>query len=195
MFASAIFDGAQIAPAIPMIDNVFTGEGITISRPLPGFLSRLIATINALPRLRLLKFIVFGFLGLFVLKAFAAFIRQYLMTKVGHLVLRDIRNALYAKYQYFSLDYYSKSKVGVLISRITHDVGVINNSIAQGLTDIFYQSFKAIILLSIAILINWRLFLLSIVLFPFISIPVVRISRALRKISTKTQEKMGELTS
>ena len=100
MFASAIFDGAQIAPAIPMIDNVFTGEGITISRPLPNFLSRLIATINALPRLRLLKFIVLGFLGLFVLKAFSAFIRQYLMTKVGHLVLRDIRNSLYAKYQF-----------------------------------------------------------------------------------------------
>lgn len=195
MFASAIFDGAQIAPAIPMIDNVFTGEGITISRPLPNFLSRLIATINALPRLRLLRFIVFGFLGLFVLKAFSAFIRQYLMTKVGHLVLRDIRNSLYAKYQFLSLDYYSKSKVGVLVSRITHDVGVINNSIAQGLTDVFYQGFKAIILLTIAILINWRLFLLSIVLFPFISIPVVRISRALRKISTKTQEKMGEVTS
>ena len=195
MFASALFDGAQIAPAIPMIDNVFTGEGITISRPLPNFLSRLIATINALPRLRLLRFIVFGFLGLFVLKAFSAFIREYLMTKVGHLVLRDIRNSLYAKYQFLSLDYYSKSKVGVLVSRITHDVGVINNSIAQGLTDVFYQGFKAIILLTIAILINWRLFLLSFALFPFISIPVVRIGRALRKISTKTQEKMGELTS
>ncbi len=99
MFASALFDGIQIAPAIPMIDNVFTNKEITISRPLPGFLSQLIGTINALPRLKLLRFIVLGFLGLFVLKALAVFIRQYLMTNVGQLVLRDIRNALYAKYQ------------------------------------------------------------------------------------------------
>ncbi len=195
MFASALFDGIQIAPAIPMIDNVFTGRAIAIERPLPDFLTRLIATINAVPRLKLLKFIVLGFLTLFILKGLSVFIRQYLMTNVGQLVLRDIRAALYAKYQYLSLDYYSKSKVGILVSRITHDVGVINNSIAQGLTDVFYQGFKIIILLTIAILINWRLFLLSIVLFPFISIPVVRISKALRKISTKTQEKMGELMS
>ena len=195
MFASALFDGIQIVPAIPMIDNVFTGKAITISRPLPAFLTQLIAGINVLPRMRLLKFIVFGFLGLFVLKAFSVFIRQYLMAKVGQLLLRDIRNTLYAKYQSLSLDYYSKNKVGVLVSRITNDVGVINNSIAQGLTDIFYQGFKVIILVAIAIFINWRLFLLAIMLFPFITIPVVRIAKALRKISTKTQEKMAELTS
>ncbi len=194
MFISAIFDGVQIAPAIPMIDNVFTGQGIIINRPLPDALNRFIGIINAVPRLKLLKFIVFGFLGLFILKGLAVFIRQYLMTNVGQLVLRDIRNALYSKYQYLPLDYYSKSKVGTLISRITYDVGVINNSIAQGLTDVFYQGFKLIILLIIAFVINWRLFLLSLVIFPFISIPVVRISKALRKISTKTQEKMSEVT-
>lgn len=195
MFASALFDGIQIAPAIPMIDNVFTDKGIVIERPLPTFLTQLIDTINGLPRLTLLKFIVLGFLGLFILKGISVFIRQYLMTKVGELILRDIRNSLYAKYQYLSLDYYSRSKVGVLVSRITHDVGVINNSIAQGLTDVFYQGFKIVILLAIAVFINWRLFLLSIVLFPFISIPVIKISKALRKISTKAQEKMAEVTS
>ncbi|MBL7084835.1 MAG: ATP-binding cassette domain-containing protein [Candidatus Omnitrophica bacterium] len=195
MFMSALFDGAQIAPAIPMIDNVFTGEGITVSRPLPDFLSRLIEIVNAMPRLRLLKIIAFSFLGLFLFKGLSVFIRQYLMTNVGQLVLRDVRNSLYTKYQSLPLNYYSKSKVGALISRITYDVGVVNNSIAQGLTDVFYQTFKAVTLLSIAIFLNWKLFLISIVLFPFISIPVVRISRALRKISTKTQEKMEEVTS
>ena len=194
MFASALFDGIQIAPAIPMIDNVFTDKGIAFERPMPAFLTQLIDTINGLPRLVLLKFIVLGFLGVFILKGISLFIRQYLMTNVGQLVLRDIRNSLYAKYQYLSLNYYSKSKVGTLVSRITNDVGIINNSIAQGLTDIFYQGFKIIILLSIAVFINWRLFLLSIVLFPFISIPVAKISRALRKISTKSQEKMAEVT-
>jgi len=195
MFASALFDGLQIAPAIPMIDNVFTGKEISIERSLPAFLSRLIETINALPRLELLKFIVLGFLGLFILKGVTVFIRQYLMTNVGQLLLRDVRNSLYAKYQHLSLDYYSKNKVGALVSRITYDVGAINNSIAQGLTDVFYQGFKIMILLAIAIFINWGLFLISIVLFPFISIPIVKISRALRKISTQTQEKMGEVTS
>jgi subfamily B ATP-binding cassette protein MsbA len=195
MFASALFDGIQIAPAIPMIDIVFTGQKITIARPLPDFVTGIINVINAIPRRRLLQFIVLGFLGLYMVKCFAIFVRQYLMTKVGQLILRDIRNALYTKYQCLSLDYYSKNKVGALVSRITYDVGVINNSIAQGLTDLFYQCFKIIILFSIAIFINWKLFLLSIGIFPFISIPVIRISKVLRKISTKTQEKMGELTS
>lgn len=195
MFASALFDGIQIAPAVPMIDNVFSGKEIVVSRPLPAFLSRLIAIINTTPRFKLLQIIVFSFLALFILKGIFEFVRQYLMTKVGQLILRDIRNALYAKYQYLSLDYYSKSKVGVLVSRITNDVGVINNSIAQGLTDVFYQGFKVILLLTLACVINWRLFLLSIVLFPLISIPVLRIGKSLRKMSARTQEKMGELTS
>ncbi|NQT00168.1 MAG: ATP-binding cassette domain-containing protein [Candidatus Omnitrophica bacterium] len=195
MFASALFDGFQIAPAIPMIDNVFTGKEITTTKPLPHFLTELIETINSLPRLELLKIIVLVFLTIFTFKGIVEFIRTYLMTNVGQLVLRDVRKALYSKYQYLSLNYYSKSKIGVLVSRITHDVGVINNSITQGLTDIFYQGFKIIILLSLAIFLNWQLFLLSIVLFPFITIPVVRIGRALRKISTKSQEKAAELNS
>lgn len=195
MFISALFDGIQIAPAVPMIDNVFTNKGITIDRPLPQFLTGLIETVNTLPRLKLLQFIVLGFMGLFVLKGFTEFIRQYLMTDVGQRVLRDIRTSLYAKYQDLSLDYYSKSKVGELISRITYDVGVVNNSITQGLTDVFYQGFKIVILLSIAIFINWQLFLLSIVIFPFIVFPIVRISKALRKITTKVQEKMADVTS
>ncbi|MFC1631736.1 ABC transporter ATP-binding protein [Candidatus Omnitrophota bacterium] len=195
MFISALFDGVQIAPAVPLIDNVFTGKTISISRPLPDFLTSLIGTVNGLERPVLLKYIVLSFLGLFLFKGLFVFLRQYLMVNVGHLVLRDVRNALYAKYQHLSLDYFSKSKIGVLVSRITHDVGVINNSIAQGLTDIFYQGFKVTILLSLAVFINFRLFLFSIVLFPFIAIPVVRISKALRKISTKSQEKMAEVNS
>lgn len=195
MFLSALFDGVQIAPAIPMLDVVFTGKKIVFSRPLPGFLTQLIETINAMPRDKLLITILLWLLPLFALKYLSIFIRQYLMTSVGQRVIRDVRNALYAKYQDLSLDYYSKSKVGVLVSRITNDVGVVNNSIAQGLTDVFYQGFKIIVLFSIAIFINWRLFLLFIVLAPFISIPVVRIGKALRKISTKTQEKMAEVTS
>lgn len=195
MAISALFDGVQIAPAIPMIDNVFTGQPISISRPLPVFITRLIEIINSSSRLALLQFIVLSLSGIFVLKAVTEFVRQYLMTRVGELVLRDIRNALYAKYQYFSLHYYSKTKIGALVSRITYDVGVVNNSISQGLTDVFYQGFKVLILLSLAIFINWKLFLFSIALFPFISIPVLRISKALRKISRQTQEKMGEVNA
>ncbi len=193
MFASAVFDGVQIAPAIPMIDNVFSGKEIVFTRPLPAVLAGLIAKINAMPRLELLRIIVIGFLVVFSLKAISVFIREYLMTNVGQLIIRDVRNTLYAKYQDLSLDYYGKNKIGTLVSRITNDVGVINNTIAQGLTDVFYQSFKFMVLLSIAIFINWRLFLFSVVLFPFISVPVVRLSRALRKISTKSQEKMADL--
>lgn len=195
MLLSALTDGVQIAPAIPMIDNVFTGRGIVIDKELPGFLERLIENVNALPRTELLRMIVIGLLSLFICKAFIVFLRQYLMTNVGHMIVRDVRNALYAKYQSLSLSYYSKSKVGELVSRITYDVGVVNNSIAQGITDIFYQGFKIVILLGIAVFINWRLFLISIVLFPFISIPIVRISKVLKKLSTKSQEKMGEVTS
>ncbi|MFH1046392.1 MAG: ABC transporter ATP-binding protein [Candidatus Omnitrophota bacterium] len=195
MFISAIFDGVQIAPAIPIIDNVFTGKGIVIDRPLPAPLRGLIDTINAADRVALLKYIVLGFLVLFILKGITEFLRQYIMTDVGQMIVRDVRNALYEKYQSLSLDYYSKSRIGALSSRITYDVGVINNSVAQGLTDIFYQGFKVVILLTIAIAVNWKLFLLSIAIFPFITIPVVRISQVLRTLSKKSQEKMADVTS
>jgi subfamily B ATP-binding cassette protein MsbA len=195
MFASALFDGVQIAPAIPMIDIVFSGREIVINRPLPAFLTHFIDTINTIPRLDLLRFIIMGFLGLFILKGMSVFVRQYLMAKVGQLLLRDVRKAIFTKYQYLSLSYYSKAKIGALVSRITNDVGVINNSIAQGLSDVFYQGFKIVVLLSIAIFINWRLFLLFILLFPFIGFPIIKISRTLRKISKRIQEKAADVNS
>ena len=72
------------------------------------------------------------------------------MSDLSQAVMRDIRYQLYAKIQDLSLDYFSKKRTGELISRITHDVNVVENAVSYGLTDLFRQSFMILLFAMIA---------------------------------------------
>jgi subfamily B ATP-binding cassette protein MsbA len=196
MAISAAFDGLSLGMIVPLADKVLADKDIVINTvKLPAPLFNLINRINAMSPLRLLNIIAVSVLVLFVLKGVFIFLRSYLMSCVSQRVIRDIRDQVYAKFQTLSLDYYASRRVGEMVSRITYDVSVIQNSITEGLTDLFYYSFQVILFTGIIFFIHWRLSIISLMLFPLIAIPIARMGRILRKISTRTQEKIADINS
>jgi len=195
MFFSAIFDGIQLSMIVPLADKVMTNKKIVFSAKLPIFLERFIERINSIQPLTLLNFMAVFVLVLFLLKGFFSFWQNYLMSDIGQRVIRDIRSKLYAKLQSLSLDYFTQKRGGELISRITHDVRLVENAVSYGLTDLVYQSFLILLFLFLIFYIHWRLALISLVLLPLVTYPMVRIGRILRKLSCRLQEKMADLNS
>ena len=194
MILSVFFDSISLTALVPLSDKVLGQSKIVFNKELPAFLEKLIEQINNTNSQDLLNVIVFFIVIVFILKGICTFGRSYLVTKLSQLVIKDIRNALYKKIQNFSLDYFTQSVTGHLVSRITYDVDILNGTISVGLT-MFYHFLLAVSFASIIFFINWKWALMSVLLVPLVAFPIVKIGKMIKKISTQAQNKMGDLNS
>jgi subfamily B ATP-binding cassette protein MsbA len=192
---SAIFDGISLAMIVPMADKVLTNKKIIIPTKLPAFLSTLVERINNTQPIVLLGYMIFGIILLFLLKGLFGFLQSYFMSDIGQKVVRDIRDKLYAKLQTLSLDYFTHRRGGELISRITNDVKLVENAVSYGSSDLVYQGAQVLIFLFITLFLYFKLALISFILVPLISFPIIKVGRVLRKLSRKSQEKMADINS
>lgn len=192
MVLSAFFDAASLTMLVPLSDKVLGQGEIVFDRALPGFLEKIIENINNTSSLEMLNIIVGVILVAFVFKGIFSFGRTYLITKLSQLVIRDIRDTIYKKIQNFSLDYFTQSVTGHLVSRITYDVDILKGTISVGLTMIYH--FVTMLFLAVIVFyINWKWALMSVALVPLVAFPIVKIGKMIKKISTQAQEKMGDL--
>ena len=83
-----------------------------------------IPALNEIVLLMLLAFV-----GLYL----ASMAQRYLLSWVGQKVLADLRSALFRHLQELPLAYHDQHIIGVTISRVISDVGVINQLLSQGL--------------------------------------------------------------
>jgi ATP-binding cassette, subfamily B, bacterial MsbA len=203
MILSSAFGASPIALIIPLVDKVITGKDIMVPAGvvLPDVLRSLIDKANALPRIQLLNIMTIMVIIIFLLKGIFEFLKAYLMGDVSERVIRDVKNDIYRKIQNLSMDFFNHNPTGKLMSRITHDAAVIRDSIGSGVADTFSQPIE--IFFYVAVLVGlkiyggvpWNFILVSLVVFPFIVVPVVRIGKRLRKISRSSQEQVGDISN
>ncbi|MDP3981522.1 MAG: ABC transporter transmembrane domain-containing protein, partial [Chlamydiota bacterium] len=131
----------------------------------------------------------------FLCRGLADFGQSYYMNWVGLKVVSDVRNALYEKLHQLSLDYFLRTKSGMLISRITYDVTLIQNAISVALSDLIKEPLCLIGLIITLFYFDPVLASISIIVFPLIIIPVIRFGKRVRKASIRAQKDIGNLTS
>jgi len=203
MIMSSSLAGVSLGMIIPVVDNILSGKNIVLpgTTHAPDFLLHIIDKINGMPKGLLLNWVVIIVSILFFIKETFLFFQTCFMNQLGQSVLKDVRQAIYEKLLKLSSDFYSSVKTGELVSRVTFDVGIIVNSITEGLTDLLWQPIQLLIYVVILIWIkvyfsiSWWLVLVTVVIFPLIIFPVVKIGNKLRKISTSTQESMSDINS
>ncbi|MBI4356197.1 MAG: ABC transporter ATP-binding protein [Candidatus Omnitrophica bacterium] len=195
MVLSTAFHGVSLTAIIPLADKVFTSQRIVLHTPLPGWLSHLVEVINAASPLALLTTIALFLPGLIFLKGLFEFFQSYLMNDAATRIIRDIRGQLFGKFTTLSLDFFTRQSTGALVSRIIYDVGVVQNSITEGIADGIYQLLQVALCAGLAFAINWKMALWALVLLPCIALPIARVGRMIKKLSVRTQETMGQLST
>ncbi len=195
MVFSSIFDGVSLGMIIPFVDRVFTNKKIIIPAKIPAFLASFVDKINNIPAATLLIYMILALIALFLLKGFFGYWQNYLMSDIGQKVVRDIRDRLYTNLQRLSLDYFTHKRGGELISRITNDVKLVENAVSYGSTDLIYQTGLVIIYLGLTFFLYLKLAVISVILVPLISIPIIKVGKILRKLSRNSQEKMADINS
>jgi len=192
---SSLFEGVQLSFMLPVIDRIFTNKKIILPNKVPAFLNHLVDNLNNTDAQTLFWMIPLGFMVLFCVKQVVLFWSDYLMNDIAQAVMRDVRTRLFERIQTLSLDYFSRKRVGELVSRITNDVNTIENAISYAVTDLVKQPFLILVFIAFSFTINAKGTLIVFLMFPCIGWPMVLISKKLRKISKNTQEKMADINS
>ncbi len=143
-------------------------------------------------RLALIPLLV---LAVYLFKGFFEFAQSYLMNGVGQRVIRDIRDHLYRHLQSLSLAFYMRHPTGVLMSRVTNDVGLMQGAVTSAVTGMIKDSFSSVFLVGVVFYRDWKLALIALIAFPLAFWPIARFGRKLRRTSIRSQEVTGGLTS
>jgi subfamily B ATP-binding cassette protein MsbA len=192
---SAVFDGVSLAMMVPLADKVLTNKKIIVPTKLPDFLAGLVDKINNTPPEMLLNYMVVSVILLFLLKGIFGFFQSYLMSDIGQRVIRDIKSQLYTKIQFLSLDYFTHKRGGELMSRITNDVKIVENAVSYGSTDLIYESLQVVIFATVIFFIYFKMALIVFIFLPLITFPIIKVGKALRKLSKRSQEKIADTNS
>jgi subfamily B ATP-binding cassette protein MsbA len=218
-FSRLIFYGGEIdgtgAPAVSAPQKISPGApaGSSIQSPLPstptappenrlatikrlqnGLRDRTYSLVRGRDRTDTLKRFCFLVLLVFVIKNIFWYAQNYLIVVVEQGVIRDLRNALYRHYLKLPVEYYNEARAGMLVSRITNDVTVLRGGLANGVAQGLRQTLLVIAYLIAVLSANWRLFLLTLLVAPPAFYLIDRIARRLRRYSSRSQEKMADLT-
>ncbi|MCG2678250.1 ABC transporter ATP-binding protein/permease, partial [bacterium] len=128
-------------------------------------------------------------------KGLSSYCQEYLMSYIGQGVVIDLRNDLYRHISLLSLDYFTEKRSGEIMSRLTYDTGAVQSSITSGLRNLLLQPCYIIVYLLAALALHWKMTLVFLCVTPFIALPVARLGRRIRKLTTRSQEKMANVYS
>ncbi len=142
--------------------------------------------------LKLLPLIV---LVIFFLKGVAYYIYTIFLEQVGQSVIRDFRLMLFNHIHLQSLSFFHKNPTGTLMSRIISDVSLLQQAVSNALVGVVRDVFQVVILLGVVFYMNWRLAMITFVILPLASYPIVRFGRLFRKLSTTTQEETANVSN
>ena len=147
------------------------------------------------PDLDLLLRLVLIMIGLFVLSAGLGVVQTWFTSTVGNRVTGDLRVKLFEHLQAMELGFFTRTKTGVIQSRLQNDVGGVSGVLTNTVTSILGNVVTVIASLVAMIIIDWRLTLIAVVMMPILVIVQRRVGQVRARIAGETQESLSELTS
>ncbi|HVN22785.1 MAG TPA: lipid A export permease/ATP-binding protein MsbA [Syntrophorhabdales bacterium] len=143
----------------------------------------------------MLVIIPFGIILLYLVKGVFDYLQAYLMGFVGQKVITDIRNLLFMRLQQQPLAFYDKTPTGVIISRVTNDISLVQSAVSDSFTAILKDAFTIVGLIFVVFYRDWKLAAIAFVILPFATYPIVIFGRRLRKIAVQNQKAMARMTN
>jgi ATP-binding cassette subfamily B protein len=146
-------------------------------------------------QLDLLVRLVLLIVGLYVASALVGVAQTWFTSNVGNRVTGDLRVRMFEHLQAMELGFFTRTKTGVIQSRLQNDVGGVSGVLTNTVASILGNTVTVIASLVAMILIDWRLTLIAVVLMPILVLVQRRVGQIRAKIAAETQQSLSELTA
>lgn len=219
----SIFNGISISLIKPLIDDVFfrsqteetiikisetpikiTDEKLTYFPEkaqnfilnLTAFLNKTIYNnLNGISIQKLIFYISIAIFTSIFLKIICLYFKKYLSQYLANKAIINIREDTYNNVLNQPLSFFDSSRTGNILSIIVNDSQELLKSIISGFSDALFYFFEILVLLTIILYIDIELSIISIVIVFILLLPIINISKKLKKRSFNLQEKWGDIIS
>ena len=138
-------------------------------------------------------------IGALILSAIVAgligVLQAWLSNRISQGIMYDLRNQLFGHMLRQSVGFFTRSRTGDVMSRLTNDV----NGIQSVVSDTVFNLIQNAVFLATAIVymvaLDWRLTIAALVVVPMFTLPTRRVGTATFEARKRTQSKLSELTA
>ena len=139
--------------------------------------------------------IILFLLVVFLFKNIFDFLRNYLVAWIEQAVTRDLRNQVYGHLVELDLSFFGRTRVGQIVSRLTHDVEQLRTLVTKELAKIISSVFELLAAILIMLLLSWELLLAALVVLPIIATVWGPLLRRVRRGDRSILDLAGEVNS
>lgn len=141
--------------------------------------------------IRLVSFMVL----LWIASAALGVWQTYLTASVGNTVMGDLRVRLFGHLQSMELAFFTRTKTGVIQSRLQNDVGGVAGVLSNTISSVIGNTVTVIAAFVAMLVLSWQLTVVAVILLPLLVIAQRKVGQVRARIATKTQESLSDMTA
>lgn len=107
-------------------------------------------------------------IGVLLLEALTYYFYTYSANWLGQTVIKDLRLEIYKHINSLKLQYFDKTAIGTLVTRVVSDIETIADIFANGILIIFGDILKLITVIAVMFYVDWQLTLVSLSTIPIL---------------------------
>lgn len=199
MFFATIFSVVSLGTLVPIMDKVLMGKDLvdttSLSFPFKEHLNSFFAFLNTIERMKLLYFAIGFIIVSLFLKGVFTYTQKVLMEKMGQGVVRDLRGKVYSHIHELSLSYFTESRTGELMSRVTYDASLLKEGLSGRAAEAIFEGMQLFLCLAVIFIIEWKLAFFILLISPIIIWPVSIIGKKIKKLASRSQDRVADLNS
>jgi ATP-binding cassette subfamily B protein len=117
----------------------------------------------------------------------------YLNSLVGEGIVRDLRSSLVSHLHRMPLDFFTSTKTGEIMNRVSSDVESIDGVVTMTLVSVITNLFVIMTTLVTIFCLDWRLAILSVMIIPMMILPIWPVGRKMYDARKQTRKKRDEI--
>src|SRR5215208_5066237 len=162
---------------------------------VPAFLLKHVLEAIQRNDTRSLSFNAGGMIAIAVVTGALGVVQTLLSNQVGQRVMHDLRAAVFRHLQRLSLAFFTRTRTGEVQSRISNDIGGVQNVVTNTATSIASNVTTVAATMVGMLFLNWKLALFAFALIPLFALLTRRVGNERRRIAKTTQETLADISS
>lgn len=162
--------------------------------PNPQMLLKHQEMLNAGPQINSIGVICVLIPLIMIVRSLFDFAGAYCMKWISNRVVLDIRNELFNKLIWHSMDFFNRMRTGFLMSRIANDTRSMEMALSTVSSDVVKQPMSIIAGIAALLWMDWRFTLVTLALFPVCFVPMRLLARRARQAVRREQKGIGQMT-
>jgi ATP-binding cassette subfamily B protein len=176
--------------AVLLLIVVSAGLGV-----LPAFLLKRVLEAIARNDTTTLSWNAGGMIAIAIATGVLGVIQTLLSNQVGQRVMHDLRAAVFRHLQRLSLAFFTRTRTGEVQSRISNDIGGVQNVVTNTATSIASNVTTVVATMIGMLVLSWKLALFAFALIPLFAFLTRRVGQERRRIAKTTQETLADISS